>query len=68
MTGPTTVLQRTGRVLYWAGCGFAILVIGAGVLIGHKDQSAVAIYAAFCVMAFLCWLAGRALRYILAGE
>ena len=69
---------RFGRVLYWLGCGLAVL-FGFGALhfslllttdyLGGCTQPGVCFNygAILAILAVGSWLLGRALRYILAG-
>lgn len=67
---------RLGNVLYWLGCGIAgicaLFVVGVplGRLVFSEQMhlaEALGISAISAVLGAVCWLAGRALRYILAG-
>ncbi|WP_074123650.1 DUF2569 domain-containing protein [Bradyrhizobium sp. AS23.2] len=63
-----TMVQRFGMVLYWAGLLIAgLLVIGALIAIANsRNGSEVVGY--FCLAgAFMSWLIGRAIRYVLVG-
>jgi len=67
------MLERLGKVLYWLGCGFAVLFaiggIFAGVLDGRKDHSdQVAIFLILEALALISWGIGKGLRYILCGK
>jgi len=65
------MLARLGNVFYWLGCGIAALIFAGGVAewFGEAQYRAdgrqVIIF--FAVAAFVIWLIGRALRYILSG-
>jgi hypothetical protein len=52
------MLQRLGNVIYWTASGVALLVVFFGFIRGEL--------AVGLVVAALIWLAGRAVRYILA--
>jgi 4-hydroxybenzoate polyprenyltransferase len=61
---------RLGKVLYWAGCVLAALIIAIGVVLSsvtRAEQDWWALIVAF-VVALLVWLTGRACRYVLAGN
>jgi hypothetical protein len=63
--------ERIGNVLYWLGCIIAALVaaIGIGVYVveGHGRGDGMMMLVVFLILAFIPWLIGRALRYILSG-
>lgn len=68
---------RLGRLLYWSGAGIAAICgIGAAfglwvVLFSPVDDHAAMganIIAVSVVVGAACYLAGRAMRYLLAGE
>ena len=57
---------RLGDVLYWAGTIIAALAIGLGVyVLNYGDQFVAGVLIIFGI---LCWLLGRAIRYVLAGR
>lgn len=62
---------RLGNVVYWLGCGLASLSLLAAVLMvvitlqGPILRLAEA--ALLTVIGIVCWLVGRAFRYILAS-
>ena len=60
---------RLGNVLYWAGCGIALLFVALAAsqwfVAPHPNQTFVMI--ASLIMAAIAWLVGRAIRYVLAG-
>jgi hypothetical protein len=68
------MLARLGNVLYWLGCilaGFAVICAIAMVVIpSNPNDTPVSsgLPIVFAVGAFMIWLIGRALRYILAGR
>jgi hypothetical protein len=65
------MVGRLGTVLYWIGCIIAVLTAAFGISIylcegfGRKDGPAVTGF--ILLTAFVIWLAGYALRYILSG-
>ena len=65
------MLARLGDVLYWLGCGVAVLFILAGVAMGTSDNNAGADVAPLVIYfgggAIISWLIGRACRYVLSG-
>lgn len=64
----TTVLVRAGRVLHWTASGVAgTVALFCIFAIFENDADAGSMFA-FCILAALFALAGRGLRYILAGE
>jgi hypothetical protein len=61
---------RLGDVIYWLGCGIAIISIAAAVVLaiyGVKPDKHILIII-FSVGALVIWLIARACRYILAGR
>jgi hypothetical protein len=67
------MLARLGSVLYWFGCGAALIVLAFGGLVAYEERnfawsSTPATLVVFLVLAGLVWLAGRACRYVLAGR
>jgi hypothetical protein len=69
----TTIVQRTGNVLYWFGSAIAVLlcagaIVVAGVVINSNSLSeAIFVAGPFLILSGITWLAGRACRYVLAG-
>jgi hypothetical protein len=64
------MLARLGSVLYWTGCGLAVVALLSGIFLlqhGNSDYR-LAIYALSCGGAAALWLIGRACKYFLAGE
>jgi hypothetical protein len=65
------MIERLGTVIYWIGCIIAALTAAFGVLIyvyegfGRKDGPVVTGF--ILLTAFVVWLAGYAIRYILSG-
>lgn len=60
---------RLGNVLYWIGCGAAVLflVFAVVLLVGaNADDKLVA--GLPLIAGVLAWLAGRAARYVLGGN
>jgi hypothetical protein len=64
---PETAAQRLGDVLYWFGCGIAVVALGSGVYV-FIDTNASGLLIVFGVAAVVIWLIGRAFRYVLSGE
>jgi len=64
------MLERLGNVLYWLGCAGAAVVVGVSALIVSDAPHPISTTAwiAIFVAAFLIWLTGRAIRYVLAGR
>jgi len=62
------MVARLGQVLYWAGCGVAIILVIAAVLIIRGDHADVpfGLFVGGCGVLF--WLLGRACLYVLAGR
>jgi hypothetical protein len=64
---PLNMVQRAGMVLYWAGSIIAALLTAAGLfaLVNATEQ-----FVAFAIIACaaVCWLVGRALKYVLVGS
>lgn len=62
------MIERLGNVLYWASCIVAVAVTGffliAALDVGFSWEGTM--YAVLIIA--VCWLVGRALRYILAGR
>jgi len=56
------MVKRLGNVLYWLGCIFAVLFGILGLFMLEGDLSIISFGAAFVV-----WVVGFALRYILRG-
>jgi hypothetical protein len=68
MDQPTTAVQRLGRVFYMAGIAFGLLlalaIVTAGFRSGNNLKGIGFGFVAFTIF----FLAGRAARYVLAGE
>jgi hypothetical protein len=70
------MLARLGYVLYWLGCGLAaiFLVFGVGGTYvaystrGTDPWSWAGVAIGMVVVAAVCWLVGRARKYVLAGK
>jgi hypothetical protein len=71
------MLARLGYVLYWLGCGLAaiFLVFGVGgtyvaysTTRGTDPWSWAGVAIGMVVVAAVCWLVGRACKYVLAGK
>jgi hypothetical protein len=64
-----TIAGRLGRVLSWTANIIAAAIAGVALVIaGNNNQDAGVIFIVGAVLAGLLWLAGRALRYVLAGS
>jgi hypothetical protein len=66
------MLARLGHVIYWAASTFAALVLLyflAGSLISTGADFSTRLWSAGlgAAIALICWLAGRAARYLLSG-
>jgi hypothetical protein len=65
------MLQRLGKVLYRLACIAAGLTVVIAVLLyateGYAKKDGPGLTIVFLVIAFVIWLAGLALRYVLAG-
>ncbi len=65
----TGILARLGNVLYWAGCGIAILILIFAAAMATELESGQKWNAlSIALMAVVPWLLGRACRYVLAGR
>ena len=70
------IVYRLGWVLYWAFCtiaGLAALLAGIGIIASiegamDQDESAISFWLGLGFFAFMVWLMGRAIRYVLAGD
>jgi hypothetical protein len=65
------MLARMGHLLYWLGCGLAVVALVSGEFViqhGPDQDSRWVVYVASIGGAVLCWLLGRACKYFLAGE
>jgi hypothetical protein len=64
------MVARLGRVLYWLGSGVAIALVALGVVTTFIQPPGqwYAGLVFYSVLAILCWLFGRACKYVLAGE
>jgi hypothetical protein len=67
------MLARLGDVLYWLGCGIAVVLLACGVILYAVDRDPSAggwwfPYAVIGVLAVAAWLIGRACRYVLGGR
>ena len=60
---------RLGDVIYWAMCGLAALALTAvGFVLINPGSDARHWIFVYCVFAFIAWLFGRAVRYVLGGR
>ena len=63
------MLARLGEVVYWAGCGLAVIWIGMGLYASFdREHPRWEDFALAGGGAVLIWLIGRATRYVLAGK
>ena len=62
-----TAIQRLGDVLYWLGCGLAVVALGMGLYFSIQGDTG-ELLTFFGIVAVVIWLVGRACRYVLAGE
>lgn len=63
-----TMVQRFGMVLYWTGLLVAGLLVVGGVIAIANSRGGSEVVGYFCLAgAFLSWLVGRAIKYILVG-
>jgi hypothetical protein len=66
------MLARLGDVLYWLGCGIAVVILAAGawlVLGGDLIPENRSVVLAICIgCALAAWLIGRVCRYVLGGR
>lgn len=60
------MIERFASVIYWASCVAAALTCAVFVAIANKDGPWVLALGA--VAAGVIWVAGRAVRYVLAGR
>ena len=61
------MLERLGIVFYWAGIGFAIVIVpGAALLILAHKMPLTMFTPAVLIFAGGVWLTGRACMYVLA--
>lgn len=66
------MFARLGNVLYWIGCGLAVLAIAGAIAVAvipsnnPHDKPAVPLFLAG--IGLIVWLIGRGLKYILAGR
>ncbi|KAA0583359.1 hypothetical protein FZ983_01715 [Azospirillum sp. B21] len=62
------MIARLGNVLYWAGCGIAVLILIFAALLATELESGQRWNAlSVALMAVAPWLLGLACRYVLAG-
>jgi hypothetical protein len=63
---------RIGNVLYWLGCIVAALIVMGGIAVyvveGHGRSDGIGVTIGFFVVAFIAWLIGRALLYVLSAR
>jgi hypothetical protein len=64
--------ERIGNVIYWFACIVAGLTVLAGIAVyvgeGYRRSDGAWVTVGFFVAAFVFWLIGRAVRYILAAR
>ena len=61
------MLERLGLVLYWLGCGTAVVLALLAIVLFTGNEAGKLASAVLLLAAFLVWLLGRALRFILSG-
>jgi hypothetical protein len=66
--GEILMIERLGNVLYWLGCGLAVLLAGLAILMAWNAPEPVLAAIFFGVPAVVSWLIGCASLYILAGR
>ena len=65
------MLAKVGYVLYWVGSGLAAVALVSGVFIlqhGLDQDYRWVVYVGSIGSAAVCWLLGRACKYLLARE
>lgn len=63
------MVDRLGKVIYWAASALAVALLVGGALAARGDSyNPAGLFTAVAVMAALIWLAGRAVRYVLSGN
>lgn len=63
-----TMVQRFGMVLYWAGLLIAALLVVGGLIAIANSRNGSEVIGYFCLAgAFISWLIGRAIRYVVVG-
>lgn len=63
-----TMVQRFGMVLYWTGLLLAGLLVIGGLIAIANSRNGSEVVGYFCFAgAFVSWLIGRAIRYVLVG-
>ena len=63
------MIERLANVIYWAACGIAALIGLIGLwVVATESNSRFASFGICAAAAFLFWLGGRAVRYVLAGR
>jgi hypothetical protein len=63
------MIERLANVIYWAGCGLAACCVAcsSGVIF-EKGAKGFPFAGMMIVIAFLFWLTGRAVDYVLTGR
>ena len=64
------MVKRLGNVLYWLGCGIAVvwLVVCVVAIIYDTSINVVMFTTLALIISILIWLIGRACRYVLSGN
>jgi len=60
------MIERLGKVLYWACCLAAGIAGAIAVAVLFGTQKVISIF--FVVIALVCYGLGRAIRYVLVGR
>ncbi|RTL52915.1 MAG: DUF2569 family protein [Bradyrhizobiaceae bacterium] len=62
-----SMLQRFGMVVYWFFCVVAALCVGIGVFAAANTNQAAPFFLSI-ICAFIAWLIGRAVKFIILGK
>ena len=69
--GERAMPVRLGHLLYWLGCGLAVVALVSGLFVlqhGLDQDYRWVVYVASIGIAVVFWLIGRACKYFLSGE
>ena len=61
------MIERFGNVVYWTGCAAATGFFGLGLFSGLERESPETVVVGTATGA-VCWVIGRAVRYILCNR